>query len=40
MFTTMCPEEQQTSDKLVVKDNYFIIEIFDNLVLVVSLGGV
>ena len=29
MFTTMCPEEQQTSDNLIVKDNCFIIEIFD-----------
>ena len=29
MFTTMCPEEQQTSDNLIVKDYCFIIEIFD-----------
>ena len=29
MFATMCPEEQQTSDNLIVKDNCFIIEIFD-----------
>ena len=29
MFTTMCPEEQQTSGNLIVKDNCFIIEIFD-----------
>ena len=29
MFTTMCPEKQQTSDNLIVKDNCFIIEIFD-----------
>ena len=29
MFTTMCPEEQQTSDNLIVKDCGFIIEIFD-----------
>ena len=29
VFTTMCPKEQQTSDNLVVKDNYFIIETFD-----------
>ena len=29
MFTTMCPNEQQTSDNLIVKDNCFIIEIFD-----------
>ena len=27
--TTMCPKEQQTSDNLIVKDNYFIVEIFD-----------
>ena len=25
----MCPEEQQTSDNLIVKDYFFIIEIFD-----------
>ena len=29
MFTTMCPKEQQASDNLIVKDNCFIIEIFD-----------
>ena len=29
VFTTMCPKEQQTSDNLIVKDNCFIIEIFD-----------
>ena len=29
VFTTMCPKEQQTSDNLIVKDDYFIIEIFD-----------
>ena len=29
MFTTMCPKEQRTSDNLIVKDNYLIIEIFD-----------
>ena len=29
MFTAMYPEEQQTSDHLIVKDNCFIIEIFD-----------
>ena len=29
VFTTMCPKEQQTSDNLIVKDNSFIIEIFD-----------
>ena len=31
VFTTMCPEEQQTSDNLIVKDYCFIIEIFDKL---------
>ena len=29
MFTTVCPQEQQTNDNLIVKDNCFIIEIFD-----------
>ena len=29
MFTTTCHKEQQTSDSLIVKDNCFIIEIFD-----------
>ena len=29
MFTTMSPEVQQTSDNLIVKDNCFIIEIFN-----------
>ena len=29
MFTTMSPKEQQTSDNLIVKDNCFMIEIFD-----------
>ena len=29
MFTTMFPGEQQTSDNLIVKDDCFIIEIFD-----------
>ena len=29
MFTTMRPKEQQTSDNLIVKDKYFIVEIFD-----------
>ena len=29
MLTTMYPKEQQTNDNLVVKDNCFIIEIFD-----------
>ena len=30
MFATgMCPKEQQTSDNLIVKEDCFIIEIFD-----------
>ena len=29
MFTNMCFKEQQISDNLIVKDNCFIIEIFD-----------
>ena len=29
MFITMCLEEQQTSDNLIVKDYCFISEIFD-----------
>ena len=29
MFTTMCPNEHQTSDNLIVKDYCFIIEIYD-----------
>ena len=29
VFTAMFPKEQQTSDNLIVKDNCFIIEIFD-----------
>ena len=36
MFTTMCPEEKQTSDNLIVKDYCFIIEIFDKF----SLSGI
>ena len=36
MFTTMCPEEQQTSDNLIVKDYCFITEIFDRF----SFNGV
>ena len=28
-FTTMCPKEQETSDNLIVKENCFIIEIFN-----------
>ena len=33
VFTTMFPEEQQTSDNLIVKDYCFIIEIFDKFIL-------
>ena len=29
VFATTCPKEQQTNDNLTVKDNCFIIEIFD-----------
>ena len=29
MFTSMSPEEQETSDNLIVKDNCFINEKFD-----------
>ena len=36
MFTTMCPEEQEASDNLIVKDNCFMIEIFDKF----SLSGI
>ena len=36
VFTTMYPKEQQTSDNLIVKDNCFIIEIFDKF----SFGGI
>ena len=36
MITTMCPKEKQTSDNLIVKDNCFIIEIFDKF----SFSGV
>ena len=36
MFTTMGPEEQQTSHNLIVNDNCFIIEIFDKF----SFSGV
>ena len=31
MFTTVCPEEKQTSHNLIVKDYCFILEIFDKL---------
>ena len=36
MFTTMCHKEQQTNDNLIVKDQCFIIEIFDK----VSFSGI
>ena len=29
MFTAICPEEQETSDNLIVTDNCVIIEIFN-----------
>ena len=35
----MCSEEQQTSDNLIVKDNCFIIEIFDKFSFSGVLGG-
>ena len=40
MFTTMCPDEQQTSDNLIVKNYCFIIEIFDTLSFSCILLGV
>ena len=41
MFTTMCPMEQQTSDNLIVKDNCFLIEIFDKFSFSgISLGDI
>ena len=36
MFTTMCLEEQQTNDNLIVKDNCFTTAIPDN----VSFSGI
>ena len=39
MFTTMCPNEQQTSDNLIVKDHCFITEIFDKFSSSGILGG-
>ena len=39
MFTTMCPNEQQTSDNLIVEDYCFIIEIFDKSSFSGMLGG-
>ena len=35
----MCPEEQQTIDNLIVKDYYFIIEIFDKFSFSYILRG-
>ena len=40
MFTTMCPKEQQTSDDLIVKDNCFVIGIFDKFRFSGILKGV
>ena len=39
MFPTMCPKKQQNSDNLCVKDNCFIIEIFDKFSFSGILGG-
>ena len=39
MFTTMCPKEQKISDNLIVKDDCFIIEIFDKFNLSGILRG-
>ena len=39
MFTNMCPKEQQTSDNLIVKDYFFIIEIFDKFSFSAILRG-
>ena len=39
MFTTMCPKKQQTSDDLIVKNNCFIIEIFDKFGFSAILKG-
>ena len=39
MFTTMCPEEQQTGDNLIVKDYCFIIETFDKFSISGTLRG-
>ena len=38
-FTAMCSEEQQISDNLIVKNNCFIIEIFDKFSFSGILGG-
>ena len=40
MVTNMCPKEQQPSDNLIVKDNCFIIDIFDKLSFSGILGDV
>ena len=40
MFTTMCPEEQQTSDNLIVKAAVLSLKYLINLASVVSLGDV
>ena len=39
VFTTICPKEQQTSDNLIVKDNCFIIEIFNKFSFIGILRG-
>ena len=39
MFSAMCPKEQQSNDNLIVKDYYFIIEIFDKFSLSIILRG-
>ena len=35
----MCPKEQQTSDNMIVKDNCFIIIIFDKFGFIGMLRG-
>ena len=35
----MCPNEQQTSDNLIVKDNCFVIEMFDKCSFIGVLRG-
>ena len=39
VFTTMFPEQQQTSDNLIVEDYCFIIEIFDKFSFIGILTG-
>ena len=39
MFTTMCSEEQQTSDNPIVKDCCLKIEIFDKFSFIGILRG-